>query len=137
MRRKKSGVCSVLSGNRNFEGSIQSQVRANYLAVAATGRRVCARRRMTVDLTTEPIGKDSRWQDVYLREIWRPSTRFKPRCSARQSEMVPAPVRECLRRGRAVAVAAVPIGNLFAWDERSTYVRKPPFVEGISRDPAR
>ena len=63
-------VCSVLSGNRNFEGRIQSQVRANYLASPPLVVAYALAGRMTIDLTTEPIGKDRDGKDVYLREIW-------------------------------------------------------------------
>ena len=100
-------VCSVLSGNRNFEGRIQSQVRANYLASPPLVVAYALAGRMTVDLTTEPIGKDRDGKDVYLREIW-PTEREIQAAMLERREIgdVPAPVRECLRRGRAVALAA-------------------------------
>ena len=73
-------VCAVLSGNRNFEGRIQSQVRANYLASPPLVVAYALAGRMTVDLTTEPIGKDRNGADVYLGRSGRPSRRFRRRC---------------------------------------------------------
>src|SRR5207253_4570361 len=63
-------VASVLSGNRNFEGRIQSQVRANYLASPPLVVAYALAGRMTIDLTSEPLGKDPEGKPVYLREIW-------------------------------------------------------------------
>ncbi len=100
-------VCSVLSGNRNFEGRIQSQVRANYLASPPLVVAYALAGRMTLDLTTEPLGKDRDGKDVYLREIWPTEREIQAAMlSAVTSEMFQAAVRERLRRGRAVALAA-------------------------------
>ena len=130
-------VCSVLSGNRNFEGRIQSQVRANYLASPPLVVAYALTGRMTTDLTTEPIGKDRDGKDVYLREIW-------PTEQEIQTAMLGAVKSEMFQRQYANVFDGddrwrslnVPTGNLFEWDPQSTYVRKPPFVEGISREPA-
>jgi aconitate hydratase len=130
-------VCSVLSGNRNFEGRIQSQVRANYLASPPLVVAYAIAGRMTIDLTSEPIGKDRNGKDVYLREIWPAEREI-------QTAMLSAVKSEMFQRQYANVFAGddrwrslhVPTGNLFEWDPNSTYVRKPPFVEGISREPA-
>jgi aconitate hydratase len=130
-------VCSVLSGNRNFEGRIQSQVRANYLASPPLVVAYALAGRMTLDLTTEPLGKDRDGKDVYLREIWPTEREI-------QSSMLSAVTSEMFQRQYANVFEGderwrslpVPTGNLFQWDQQSTYVRKPPFVEGISREPA-
>src|SRR5204862_1023389 len=74
VRDKNLVVASVLSGNRNFEGRIQSQVRANYLASPPLVVAYALAGRMTIDLTSEPIGRDTAGKDVFLREIW-PSER--------------------------------------------------------------
>ncbi len=99
-------VCAVLSGNRNFEGRIQSQVRANYLASPPLVVAYALAGRMTIDLTTEPIGKDRTGADVYLRDIWPIRTRDSG-VDARRREIrdVPAAVRQRLRWRRAVARA--------------------------------
>ena len=100
-------VCSVLSGNRNFEGRIQPQVRANYLASPPLVVAYALAGRMTIDLTTEPIGKDRDGKDVYLRDIWPTEREIQAAMlERRQIRNVPAPVRECLRGRRAVAFAA-------------------------------
>jgi aconitate hydratase len=130
-------VCSVLSGNRNFEGRIQQQVRANYLASPPLVVAYALAGRMTTDLTTEPVGKDRDGKDVYLREIWPTEREI-------QASMLSAVKPEMFQRQYANVFDGddrwrslqVPGGNLFEWDEQSTYVRRPPFVEGISREPA-
>jgi aconitate hydratase len=130
-------VCSVLSGNRNFEGRIQSQVRANYLASPPLVVAYALAGRMTIDLTTEPIGKDRDGADVYLREIWPTEREIQAAMlTGVKSEMFQrqySNVFEGDERWRSLPVAS---GNLFEWDEQSTYVRKPPFVEHITKDPA-
>jgi aconitate hydratase len=130
-------VCSVLSGNRNFEGRIQQQVRANYLASPPLVVAYALAGRMTTDLTTEPIGKDRDGKDVFLREIW-------PTGSEIQESMLGAVKPEMFQRQYANVFEGderwrslqVPDGNLFEWDAQSTYVRRPPFVDDISRVPA-
>ena len=100
-------VCSVLSGNRNFEGRIQSQVRANYLASPPLVVAYALAGRMTIDLTTEPIGKDRDGKDVYLREIWPTEREIQAAMlGGREVRDVPAAVRQRVRRRRAVAPAA-------------------------------
>ncbi|HKY22720.1 MAG TPA: aconitate hydratase AcnA [Vicinamibacterales bacterium] len=130
-------VCSVLSGNRNFEGRIQSQVRANYLASPPLVVAYALAGRMTTDLTTEPIGKDRDGKDVYLREIWPTEREIQTAMlSAVKSEMFQRQYENVFDGDERWRSLPVPTGNLFEWDEQSTYVRKPPFVEGISREPA-
>ena len=130
-------VCSVLSGNRNFEGRIQSQVRANYLASPPLVVAYALAGRMTTDLTMEPLGKDRDGKDVYLREIWPTEQEIQAAMlSAVKSEMFQRQYANVFDGDERWRSLHVPTGNLFEWDEQSTYVRKPPFVEGISREPA-
>ncbi|HUP41547.1 MAG TPA: aconitate hydratase AcnA, partial [Vicinamibacterales bacterium] len=130
-------VCSVLSGNRNFEGRIQSQVRANYLASPPLVVAYALAGRMTLDLTTEPIGKDRDGKDVYLREIWPTEREIQTAMlSAVKSEMFQKQYANVFHGDERWRSLQVPTGNLFEWDQQSTYVRKPPFVENISREPA-
>ena len=127
-------VCSVLSGNRNFEGRIQSQVRANYLASPPLVVAYALAGRMTIDLTTEPIGKDRDGKDVYLREIWPTEREIQTAMlSAVKSEMFQRQYANVFDGDERWRSLPVPTGNLFEWDQQSTYVRKPPFVEGISQ----
>ena len=130
-------VCSVLSGNRNFEGRIQSQVRANYLASPPLVVAYALAGRMTIDLTTEPIGQDRTGKDVYLREIWPTEREIQAAMlSAVKSEMFQQQYSNVFEGDERWRSLHVPTGDLFEWDPHSTYVRKPPFVEGISSEPA-
>jgi aconitate hydratase len=130
-------VCSVLSGNRNFEGRIQSQVRANYLASPPLVVAYALAGQMTLDLTSEPLGTDRQGKPVYLREIW-------PTGAEIQEAMLAAVTSQMFKRQYANVFEGderwrglhVPTGDRFVWDEHSTYIRKPPFVQDISRDPA-
>jgi aconitate hydratase len=130
-------VCSVLSGNRNFEGRIQSQVRANYLASPPLVVAYALAGRMTVDLTSEPLGKDSSGKDVYLRELWPTGREIQEAMlSAVTSEMFKAQYANVFDGDERWRSLDVPTGDRFVWDDDSTYIRKPPFVEGISKEPA-
>jgi aconitate hydratase len=130
-------VCSVLSGNRNFEGRIQPQVRANYLASPPLVVAYALAGRMTLDLTLEPIGKDRDGKDVYLREIWPTEREIQTTMlSAVKSEMFQRQYANVFDGDERWRSLPVPTGDLFEWDAHSTYVRKPPFVEGISKEPA-
>jgi aconitate hydratase A / 2-methylisocitrate dehydratase len=130
-------VCSVLSGNRNFEGRIQPQVRANYLASPPLVVAYALAGRMTIDLTLEPIGKDRDGKDVYLREIWPAEREIQAAMlSSVKSDMFRRQYANVFEGDERWRSLQVPSGDLFAWDQQSTYVRKPPFVEGISREPA-
>jgi aconitate hydratase len=130
-------VASVLSGNRNFEGRIQQQVRANYLASPPLVVAYALVGRMTVDLTTEPIGVDKSGVVVHLREIW-PSDREI------QDTMVRAVHAGMFREQYADVFSgderwqslAVPAGDRFEWERDSTYIRNPPFFDGVTLEPA-
>jgi aconitate hydratase len=136
IRERNLVVCAVLSGNRNFEGRIQPLVRANYLASPPLVVAYALAGRMTIDLTSEPIGRDKAGKDVYLRELW-PSQRAIQDAMLRsvQSEMFQheyANVFEGDERWRSLHV---PTGDRFVWDDSSTYIRKPPFVEHLATTP--
>ena len=136
VREKNLVVASVLSGNRNFEGRIQSQVRANYLASPPLVVAYAIAGRMQIDLTTEPIGTGANGEPVMLRDLW-PSEREI------QETMLKA-VRQHMFREQYAHVfdgderwrsLPVPHGDRFNWEEDSTYIRNPPFFEGLTRTP--
>jgi len=137
VREKNLVVASVLSGNRNFEGRIQSQVRANYLASPPLVVAYALAGKMQIDLTSEPIGRDSAGKPVYLRELW-PAEREIQETMLRavKSEMFRSKY-ECVfdgdERWRSLSV---PGGERFAWDDQSTYIRNPPFFESVTVEPA-
>jgi aconitate hydratase len=128
-------VVSVLSGNRNFEGRIQQQVRANYLASPPLVVAYALAGKMTVDLTTEPIGTDKKGVPVYLRELWPTEREI-------QETMLKAVTSKMFREQYADVFTGderwknlqVPGGDRFAWEPDSTYIRNPPFFEHITME---
>ena len=129
-------AAAVLSGNRNFEGRVNPLTRANYLASPPLVVAYALAGRMDIDLTSEPLGQDERGGDVYLRDIWpsQDEVRDAVRTSVRTEQFKEqyAAVYEGDDEWRALPV---PPGNLYDWDASSTYVRLPPFFEGMDRQP--
>jgi aconitate hydratase len=136
VRERNLVVASVLSGNRNFEGRIQQDVRANYLASPPLVVAYALAGRMTIDLTSEPIGRDRQGRDVYLRDIWPATAEVQQAMgsaiSAAMFRQQYASVFEGDARWRALPV---PTGERFQWGAASTYIRRPPFLEGLSMAP--
>jgi aconitate hydratase len=136
VRNRNLVVCSVLSGNRNFEGRIQQDVRANYLASPPLVVAYALAGWITRDLTCESLGDDQAGNPVYLKDIW-------PSEQELQETMLRAVTSEMFRSSYADVFAgderwqelAVPEGSRFDWDGDSTYIRKPTFVEGMSMTP--
>ena len=130
-------VASVLSGNRNFEGRIQQQVRANYLASPPLVVAYALAGTMNLDLTTEPLGTGASGQPVYLRDIW-------PTTAEVHETMTKAVTATMFREQYADVFSGdarwqsivVPDGDRFAWEPDSTYVRNPPYFEGMTMTPA-
>jgi aconitate hydratase len=129
-------VAAVLSGNRNFEGRIHPQVRANYLASPPLVVAYALAGRMDIDLTTEALGVDEAGQPVFLRDIW-PS-------NAEIDAAIAEAVSESAFRARYADVFAgddawraldVPAGERYAWDEKSEYVKRPPYFDGMPETP--
>jgi aconitate hydratase len=136
VRERQLVVCSVLSGNRNFEGRIQQDVRANYLASPPLVVAYALAGSLNVDLTVEPLGLDRSGRPVYLKDIW-------PTQQEIQQTMLSAVSAEMFRRQYAAVFDGderwrhlpVPTGDRFAWDDESTYIRNPPFLEDVSLEP--
>ena len=124
-------VASVLSGNRNFEGRIQQQVRANYLASPPLVVAYALAGRMTIDLTTEPIGTDQDGAPVYLRELW-PTEREIQETMLTRGHVgdVPEQYADVFSGDERWKTLQVPTGDRFAWEPDSTYIRNPPFFDG-------
>ena len=130
-------VASVLSGNRNFEGRIQQDVRANYLASPPLVVAYALAGTMNLDLTREPLGTSKDGKPVYLKDIW-------PTEKEIQQTMLASVTSAAFRQQYASVFAGdarwqnlpVPVGDRFAWEASSTYIRKPPFLEGVTDDAA-
>ena len=128
---------SVLSGNRNFEGRISPDVRANFLASPPLVVAYALAGRIDIDFASEPIGKDKQGKDVFLKDIW-PSPRdvaaiVQQHVTAAAYAKEYADVFTGDDRWRALPV---PEGDRFAWEPESTYVRRPTFFDGMSLVPA-
>ncbi|MBV9574130.1 MAG: aconitate hydratase AcnA, partial [Acidobacteriales bacterium] len=126
-------VASVLSGNRNFEGRINSEVRANFLMSPPLVVAFALAGRVDVDLRKDPIGKDKAGQPVYLADIWPSQREVEDAMSASiSSEMFQhsyAKVYDGDERWRSLPV---PGGNTYDWDDNSTYIRRAPYFEGMT-----
>jgi aconitate hydratase len=130
-------VVSVLSGNRNFEGRIQPDVKMNYLASPPLVVAYAIAGTMDLDLTTEPLGKDTDGQDVYLHDIWpSPHEVQEVINEAVSAEMFSKDYADVFAGTEQWKSLPTPEGDTFAWDSESTYVRKPPYFDGMPAEPA-
>lgn len=129
-------AASVLSGNRNFEGRVQQDVKANYLMSPPLVVAYALAGRIDIDLTTTPLGEGSDGNPVYLRDIW-PS-------QAEVSETISAAIRSDMYQRSYATVfdgdelwqgIAIPEGDRFAWESQSTYVRRPPYFDAMAAEP--
>jgi aconitate hydratase len=127
-------VAAVLSGNRNFEGRINPLTRANYLASPPLVVAYALAGTMDIDFESEPVGQDGQGKPVFLKDLWPSNqeiaetirTTVKPeQFKERYAEVLEGP-----EQWRAVEV---PEGATFAWDEQSTYIRRPPFFDAVDR----
>jgi aconitate hydratase len=129
-------VASVLSGNRNFEGRVQQQVRANYLASPPLVVAYALAGTMNLDLTTESLGTGKDGKPVYLRDIWPTQAELQQTMAASvSSEQFHRQYSDVFKGDARWQKLEVPTGNRFAWDPNSTYVRNPPFLENVPAQP--
>src|SRR5690606_8182160 len=130
-------VVSVLSGNRNFEGRIHSEVKMNYLMSPPLVVAYALAGTMDIDLFNEPLGTDKEGRPVYLRDIW-PSADDVARVvdSAIASEMYTSGYADVFAGDERWRSLTTPEGALFQWEEDSTYVRKPPYFVDMPLHPA-
>ncbi|MCZ7652955.1 MAG: aconitate hydratase AcnA [Thermoanaerobaculia bacterium] len=128
---------SVLSGNRNFEGRINAEVRANYLASPPLVVAYALAGRIDVDLTTEPLGTGSDGRPVYLAEIWPTQAEIEEAVrTAVKPEMFEQQYADAFLGDEAWRALPVPTGDTYAWEEDSTYVRRAPFFDDLPPEPA-
>ena len=130
-------ACSVLSGNRNFEGRVHPDVRMNFLASPPLVVAYAIAGTLDIDLTSEPLGTGADGKPVYLADIW-PSDAEVQQALARsiEPEMFRHSYASVFKGDRNWAGIQVPPGKLYSWDEKSTYVKHPPYFQGMSMTPA-
>ncbi len=129
-------VCSVLSGNRNFEGRINPDVKMNYLASPPLVVAYALAGTMDIDLQNDPLGEDRDGEPVFLRDIW-PSAREVAQTieQAVQSDMFVRGYDDVYAGDERWRTLPVPEGDVFAWEDSSTYVRNPPYFHDLQREP--
>ena len=128
-------VVSVLSGNRNFEGRINPDVKMNYLASPPLVIAYALAGTMDVDFATEPLGQDADGTDVFLADIWPDPTEVQATIDATiDREMFETDYADVFAGDERWRRLPTPQGKTFAWDEDSTYVRKAPFFEGLTME---
>ncbi len=129
-------VCSVLSGNRNFEGRINPDVKMNYLASPPLCVAYALAGTMDIDLANDPLGIDADGEEVYLKDIWPGTDEIAKLVEeAVQSDMFRKSYGEVYDGDEHWNSLDVPGGDRFEWDDDSTYVRKPTFFDDLSEEP--
>jgi len=128
-------VVSVLSGNRNFEGRINPDVTMNYLASPPLCIAYALAGTMDIDFDAEPLGHDSSGAQVYLRDIWPSAADVQEVVDSISEEMFTKNYADVFTGDQRWRSLPTPEGATFAWDPESTYVRKPPYFEGMRSQP--
>ncbi len=130
-------AASVLSGNRNFEGRVNPDVQANYLASPPLVVAYALAGSMRIDITKEPIGQDKKGNDVFLKDVWPTSQEI---AAIQKKSVTPkmfakryADVFKGDEHWQAIAVTG---GQTYEWEDTSTYVQNPPYFEGLTMEPA-
>ncbi|MFI6345909.1 aconitate hydratase AcnA [Streptomyces sp. NPDC050560] len=130
-------VAAVLSGNRNFEGRINPDVKMNYLASPPLVVAYALAGSMRVDITREPLGTDQDGNPVYLKDVWPSEAEVNDVVAGAIGEdMFTKSYQDVFAGDAQWQALPVPTGNTFEWDAESTYVRKPPYFEGMATEPA-
>ncbi|WP_345524040.1 aconitate hydratase [Nocardioides conyzicola] len=129
-------VVSVLSGNRNFEGRINPDIKMNYLASPPLVVAYALAGSMDVDLFNDPLGQDQDGNDVFMKDIWPTPTEIEEVIAAAiNSDMFDESYQDVFAGDAAWQSLPTPEGKTFAWDPESTYVRKPPYFDGMPEKP--
>jgi aconitate hydratase len=129
-------VCSVLSGNRNFEARIHPEVKANYLASPPLVVAYALAGRMDIDLDSEPIGTSRDGNEVFLRDLWPSADEIEESIAAAlDGSMFRKQYADVFTGDERWQALPIPEGDDYAWDESSTYIQRPPFFAGMPREP--
>jgi aconitate hydratase len=137
INEKNLVVASVLSGNRNFEGRINSEVRANYLMSPPLVVAFALAGRIDIDLRKDPLGKDREGKPVFLADIWPAQREIEEAMQQISSEMFTKSYGEVFQGDERWRSLIVPAGETYAWDEDSTYIRRAPYFDDMEIKPAR
>ncbi len=129
-------VCSVLSGNRNFEGRVHPQVRANWLASPPLVVAYALTGTTRIDLSKEPIGNDQNGQPVYLKDIWPTQHEIADAMTHVSSSMFHKEYSDVFKGDADWQAIRTSGGQTYTWDKDSTYIQHPPFFENLSPTPA-
>ncbi len=128
-------VCSVLSGNRNFEGRVHAEVRMNYLASPPLVVAYAIAGRMDIDLYKEPLAQDKDGHDVYLKDIWPTQKELQDIVMQTVTrEQFTSSYQDVFAGNKRWRELKSPAEQLFTWDKDSTYVQNPPYFENMSKD---
>ena len=133
---KKSNViaCSVLSGNRNFEGRVHAEVKMNFLASPPLVVAYAIAGTMNIDLTSDPIGYDNDGNDVYMKDIWPTQRQIADIiASSIDSNMFKDSYEKVFTGDARWTSLSVPDSNLYKWNDNSTYIQNPPYFNGMSK----
>jgi len=135
IHEKNLVAVSVLSGNRNFEGRVNPDVRANYLASPPLVVAYALAGTMDIDLYHQPIGQDASGKDVYLKDIWPSQQEVALAVKGVESRMFREQYQNVFKGDSQWQSLKVPAGDVFTWDEASTYVKHPPYFENMPAQP--
>lgn len=128
-------VAAVLSGNRNFEGRVHAQVKANYLASPPLVVAYALAGTVNIDLASEPLGYDNNNEPVFLKDIWPTSEEIKEAVTqAISPDMFRAKYENVFTQNERWNSIPVPEGELYEWDEKSTYIQNPPFFSNLGSE---
>ena len=128
-------VASVLSGNRNFEGRIHAEVKMNYLASPPLVVAYAIAGTVDIDLTREPLGQDADGKDVYLRDIWPSNKEIGDMLAATVGpELFAQNYADVFKGDARWNAIASPESELYPWDEASTYIKNPPYFDGMTME---
>jgi aconitate hydratase len=129
-------AAAVLSGNRNFEGRINPQVKANYLASPPLVVAYALAGKMDIDLYHDPLGFDLSGKPVYLKDLWPSSQEVNAAMAKVDRAMFSRQYANVFEGDAPWRDLPVPEGQLFTWDAQSTYVKNPPYFDGMTREPS-
>ena len=130
-------ACSVLSGNRNFEGRVHPEIKMNFLASPPLVVAYALAGSLDIDITTEPLGTGKDGKPVYLKDVWPSAKDVAAAVSASvNSEMFKKGYANVFKGDANWGAIKTPEGKIYAWDDKSTYVKNPPYFDGMSMQPA-